>query len=219
MIPAVIFDLDNCLSAADGIPDIYEPGFRAIREANAGTLPEVALERAFADCWRYPLDEVARRHRFSKAMTVVGWREFGKVALSRPMSGYPDLPTLGEIGALRFLVTSGFQRLQESKIEALGIRDLFTRVYVDAIDRPGRKGKERIFREILAEFRLRPDEAVVVGDTPHAEIEAGNRLGIPTVQILRPGVERGHNARYYIRDLQELRVLVEGLETRPAGEA
>lgn len=212
MIKAVIFDLDNCLSAADELPEIFDAVFRAIREANEGKLSEAVLQQAFTDCWRYPLDEVARRHRFSEEMEATARRTFREVEICRPMYGYPDLTTLGDIRALRFLVTSGFRRLQNSKIAALGIADLFARVYVDAIDQPGRRGKQRIFQDILEEFQLQPWETLVVGDTPHAEIEAGNRLGIPTVQILRPGVEPGSNARFYVHDLAELRALLETAE-------
>lgn len=43
------------------------------------------------------------------------------------------------------------------------------------------------------------DEVLVVGDNPDSEIEAGNRLGLRTVQVLRPGVPRGNNATHYIK--------------------
>jgi putative hydrolase of the HAD superfamily len=49
---------------------------------------------------------------------------------------------------------------------------------------------------------------LVVGDNPDSEIEAGNRLGIPTVQVLRPGVPHGNNATRYIHDLVELKGLL-----------
>jgi hypothetical protein len=40
------------------------------------------------------------------------------------------------------------------------------------------------------------------------EIEAGNRLGITTVQVLRAGVPRGNNASHYIDRLAELKGLL-----------
>jgi putative hydrolase of the HAD superfamily len=39
---------------------------------------------------------------------------------------------------------------------------------------------------------LSPEEVVIVGDNPDSEIEVGNRLGIRTVQILRPGAFGEH---------------------------
>lgn len=208
----VIFDLDNCLSAADEVgKELYRPALEAIRSANSGALSEMALERAFSDIWHHALDWVARTHRFTPEMVAAGWAEFARLQITRPMKGYPDLPVLGTIPARRFLVTSGFRRLQTSKIRALGIQDLFVTVYVDAIDEPDRKGKAGIFEAILAEHRLSVRDALVVGDNPESEIKAGNSLGMETVQILRPGVPRGTNATHYVHGLAEVRDLVNSI--------
>lgn len=104
---------------------------------------------------------------------------------------------------------------QESKIKALGFERLFTAIYVDAIDEADRKGKQRTFEEILHVYQLRPEAVLVVGDNPDSEIEAGNRLGIPTVQVLRPGVPRGHNATHHIHGLAELKGLLRQHEGVP----
>ena len=88
----------------------------------------------------------------------------------------------------RFPVTSGFRRLQESKVRALGFANWFAALYIDAIDEPNRRGKHGFFQDILSAHGLRPDEVLVVGDNPDFEIEAGNQLGMKTIQILQPGV-------------------------------
>jgi len=206
---AAIFDLDNCLSAADEPgTTLFEPAFEAIHRANDGRLNERELQAAFSDCWRHALDFVARKHGFSEAMLVAGWEVFRRVEVTSPMRGYGDLHTLKELNLMRFLVTSGFRRLQESKIRALGINDWFITIYVDAIDEPDRKGKQHIFSEILARHRLRPENVLVVGDNADSEIEAGHRLGIETVQILRPGVPVAENATWQVHDLDGVRRLV-----------
>lgn len=205
MIRAIVFDLDNCLASADEIGrELLEPMFEAIRQANGGALSDATLERAFADCWRLPLDAVAEKYGFSDHMLAAGWEIGRTLAVAAPMRGYSDLRVLAELPVTRFLVTSGFRKLQESKVDALALRSHFKSVYVDAIDEPGRKGKQGIFRQILSEHGLDPASVLVVGDNPESEIEAGNRLGMVTVQILRPGVNRGTNAMHYIRDLREL---------------
>jgi HAD superfamily hydrolase (TIGR01509 family) len=98
--------------------------------------------------------------------------------------------------------------LQESKVRALGFAEHFTAIHIDAIDEPEKKGKQRIFDEILATHHLSPSEVLVVGDNPDSEIDAGNHLGISTVQILREEVPRGTNANHYIQTLDELTPLV-----------
>lgn len=205
MIQALLFDLDSCLCAANEVGDqLFAPAFAAIRAANKNAVDADVLERAFTDCWRFPFDAVATQHGFSSAMRAAGFAAFSQIEVRQPMHGYSDLPVLAQLPGRLFLVTSGFRRLQQSKIEALGIAPLFTNIYIDAIDKPGRRGKEQIFRSILQDYQLSSDAVLVVGDNPESEIAAGNRLGLRTVQILRPGVSAGRNATYHIRTLAEL---------------
>jgi len=205
MIKAIIFDLDNCLAASDEPGrQLLAPTFNALRRANHGTLSAQTLERALAACWGHSLDAVARKYGFSDDMLTAGWAENSRAEVNVPMRGYPDLGAIRELPAKLFLVTSGFRRLQESKVRALAVESLFERVYIDAIDEPDRKGKEGIFAEILRTRALDAKEVLVVGDDADSEIAAGNRLGIPTVQIQRAGVPRAQNAIHHIVSLAEL---------------
>jgi len=205
MIKAIIFDLDNCLAAAEETGrQLLVPTFDAIGRANHGTLTDDELERAFDACWGHSLDAVARKYGFSDEMLTAGWAENARAEVTVPMRGYPDLDAIRELPATLFLVTSGFRRLQESKVRALAVRSLFERVYIDAIDEPNRKGKEAIFAQILRANALEPSEVLVVGDDADSEIAAGNRLGIPTVQIRRAGIPHAANATRHIASLTEL---------------
>jgi len=211
MIKAIIFDLDNCLAAADETGrQLLAPTFAAIRRANHGTLSDDTLERAFDECWGHSLDTVARKYGFSDEMLAAGWAENARAEVKVPMHGYSDFGAIRELHGKKFLVTSGFRRLQESKVRALHAEPLFERIYIDAIDEPDRKGKEKIFAEILRSYALEPSEVLVVGDDADSEIAAGNRLGIPTVQIQRPGIPRAGNATYHIASLAELGSIMKG---------
>jgi FMN phosphatase YigB (HAD superfamily) len=212
MIKALILDLDNCLAAANEVgEDVFRPAFEAMRNANRGSLTEEQLAEAFQEIWRHPLDFVAAKFRFSQEMLAAGWKVFSQTVVETPMKGYGDLAILRELPFDLYLVTSGFRGLQESKVKALQVADLFRAVEIDAIDEDGRKGKQGIFASILERKELKPKEVIVVGDNPDSEIEAGNRLGIRTVQILRPGVPRADNATYYVRTFEELKSLLEKL--------
>ena len=209
MIKALIFDLDSCLCAANEVGEqLFKPAFDAIGRANRGVVSEDSLKRAFSDCWRFPFSDVANKYGFTDEMTKAGFDAFAKIEVTTPMYGYGDLHVLGELRQKLFLVTSGFRQLQESKINALGIRRLFAEIIIDAIDEPGPKGKLRIFEEILKKHSLKAEEVVVVGDNPESEITAGNRLGMQTVQVLRPGVPRGGNASYYTNSLATLKEIL-----------
>lgn len=208
MITAIIFDLDNCLSPARQAGDLFQPAFDAIAAANGGTLSDAALAEAIEDTWKHSLDVVAAMHGFTPQMLSAGWNVLCAITVPGSMRGYPDIDLLPRLPATRFLVTAGFRRLQESKIDALGIRHLFTAVHVDAIDEPGRQGKQALFANILRDHRLRTEEVLVVGDNPDSEIAAGNRLGIRTVQTLRPGVVRHASATHHVTSLGELSALM-----------
>ena len=202
---AIIFDLDNCLAPSDEPGrDLLEPVFRAVREANDGRLSEEELQAAFDACWVRAFDAVAREHQFSDEMREAGWREFARVEVTVPMRGYGDLDVLPLLGERRFLVTSGFRRLQESKVRALGIGDAFDEVVIDALDEPGRRGKERIFSDLLQRHGLDPADVLVVGDDPGSELASARKLGIRAVQTLRPGVEPAPDLPH-VRHLGELR--------------
>jgi putative hydrolase of the HAD superfamily len=206
---ALILDLDNCIAPAREVgEDLYEPAFEAIRQANQGHISNAALTEAFEEIWRHPLDWVAAKHGFSQAMRDAAWQVFITMEVSRPMHGYGDLPALAELPVQRFLVTSGFRRLQESKIKALQFAPLFTACFVDAIDEPHRLGKRGLFEQILKDYKLSPSEVLVIGDNADSEIEVGNRLGIQTVQTLRPDVPRANNAKFHIHSFAELKALL-----------
>jgi putative hydrolase of the HAD superfamily len=215
-VAAVIFDLDNCLAAADEAGEaLFAPAFDAIRAANRGHLAEDELSAAFADMWRHALDHVARRHRFTEEMLQAGWRSFRTIRVEQPLRGYPDLWTIEDLPLARFLVTTGFRRLQESKVAALGIAPLFAEVQVDAIDEAPRRPKQERFADIASRHGWAPAQVLIVGDNGESEIAAGHALGMPTVQTLRPGVPPAANAQWRIRNLAELSKLIPKIHSTP----
>jgi len=210
MVKALIFDLDSCLAAANEVGEyLFAPAFNAIRSANNDHVPEHQLKAAFADCWRFPFDFIADKYEFSPAMRSAGFDAFRQIEVRQPMYGYGDLDVLAGLPAKLFLVTSGFRRLQESKIKALGIAHLFTEIRIDAIDEPEPQGKLQAFEAIVRKYQLSPAEVLVIGDNPDSEIAAGNRLAMITIQILRPGVPASKVATHRIKTLGELKRFVD----------
>ena len=51
---------------------------------------------------------------------------------------------------------------------------------------PGHQGKLKLFQQLMRAHGFLPEEMLVVGDNPDSEIDAGNKLGMKTIQILRP---------------------------------
>jgi putative hydrolase of the HAD superfamily len=71
-----------------------------------------------------------------------------------------------------------------------------------------------LFARILSDHDLHPAHVLVVGDSAESEIAAGNRLGMRTVQILRPGVPCAANASLHISGLVDLHALLAGCPPR-----
>jgi putative hydrolase of the HAD superfamily len=214
-VKAIIFDLDNCLCPASAVgPDFFEPAFNAVRAANRGVPSEVDLERAIAECWYTAFDAIALQFGFSKAMVEAGHTAFAQLEVTSSLVGYADLPIVRELPGTRYFVTSGFRKLQESRIRALGIASWFDNVFVDAIDEPEHPGKQKIFEAILAQGPWCADEVMVVGDNPRSELTAGRSLGMVTVQILRPLVSTCADVDHHVAWLEELRPLLTPARSR-----
>ena len=209
-----IFDLYNCLCDARAVGGLFEPAFAAIREANRGTLSEDALRRALNECWFTAFDLVAQRYGFSAAMQEAGTRAFAAMEVQGPLQGYDDLPLVRMLPLRRYLVTCGFTQLQRSKIAALAIGAWFEDVCIDAIDDAGHTGKQTIFERIQRHEGCRPEEVMVIGDNPLSELAAGRRLGMVTVQTLRPGVSRDPEAKHHVSGVAGLSPLL-GLTPPP----
>jgi putative hydrolase of the HAD superfamily len=215
MIRALICDLDNTLFSPSTIPaDVVQPVIDAVLEANVGSgaVDPFVLTRALDEGWHRPFDLVARDHDLPDWVLSVWLRENARLEVTMPLELFPDTECLWTTPLPRFLVTTGFRRFQESKVRALGLGPRFDAVIIDAVDEPVRKGKERIFREILTDHPFPAEAFLVLGDSADSEIAAGNRLGMVTVQVQRDGVEPAEHANYHIRTCLELPDILRSLE-------
>ena len=210
MKSVLIFDLDNCLCPAGAVGTaFFAPAFDAMRRTGEKLLEPAVLQAALDDCWHHALDWVAERYTFPAELRRVAWDAFASLEVEGRLHGYADLEVVRDLPGHRFLVTTGFRRLQASKIRALGIADWFEGVHVDAIDEPGRIGKQGLFAQILAAGHWRPEQALVIGDNPQSELLAARRLGIDSVQTLRPGIARSDVATHHVMSLEQLRELLD----------
>lgn len=74
------------------------------------------------------------------------------------------------------------------------------------------KPRPRIFEVALARLRVRPEDAVHVGDSLTADIEGASRLGMKTVWVNRLGLVRGASDPEPDREIPDLTPLPEILE-------
>lgn len=123
------------------------------------------------------------------------------------MAYFEDYEETKKLKGNKFLVTTGFEKLQWSKVHALGIEEDFKKIYI--VD-PAQSAltKKDIFQQIMEENSLSAHEVIVIGDDPDSEIKAASALGITTVlyekEIRNPEAE----VDFRIMDFKELVQLV-----------
>jgi FMN phosphatase YigB (HAD superfamily) len=100
----------------------------------------------------------------------------------RTLKLFPDAKALLGVPLHKALLSRGEQRLQRRKIRHLKIAVFFDDIHIT----PTFQGKEDALRAILQRHRVRPREALVIGDRVEEEISAAKRLRIPCVLVRRP---------------------------------
>jgi putative hydrolase of the HAD superfamily len=210
VLRAAVFDLDHTLFDPCRLPRALFSELEArVRAVATGLLPAVVVEAALADAWRFPFDRVAAQHRLPDAVSAAWQEALSAVEVTEPLTPYADVHAgLERLTLRRFLLTTGFRRLQESKVRQLGLGSLFVAVYVDPLDPPGPVGKRALLERLLLEHELMPSEILVVGDRADDELAAARALGMVAVQVLRPGVVPSREVRWRIPDFEALPALL-----------
>ncbi len=191
---AFIFDLDDTLCLER---DYARSGFRAVAEAWRSRLGDP--DRA-ADLMLAELDAGNRARVFDALLARLGQpaeREVvdGMVATYRDhvpviaLCADADRALTRLRGTARLgLVTDGWLRAQERKIDALGLRRRLDLVLLtDEWGREFWKPHPRAFEEVAARLRIPPGRCTYVADNPAKDFLAPNRLGWRTVQVCRAG--------------------------------
>ena len=216
MLRAAVFDLDHTLFDPRTLPvTLFDNLDAHVRAAAAGIVPDSVLDAALADALRMPFDRVVARHQLPDVATIAWQEAASAVEVTDPLTPYRDVRAgLEQLPLLRFLLTTGFRRLQESKLKQLGLTALFVTVYVDALDPPGPVGKRVLLQRLIAEHGLTPPEVLVIGDRADDELAAARTLDMVAVQVLRPGVIASPEVRWRIPDLHALPALLAELGRR-----
>ncbi len=200
-----IFDLDNCIfntrSLGEHILDsVLEPLLNSdlsseVKRGVTDSLWVNSLEDTI-DLYRVRADVAESMRKAYRDLEVPEENSLGT---------YGDEHCIVELAMKKYLVTSGYRKFQQSKIDRLGIAVLFDEIIIDALDeQEKRKGKKKIFEEILSTNGWNAHEVLVVGDNPQSELGAAKEIGITTVQTLRPGIEKWEGADHHIHSLREL---------------
>ncbi|MBE9585187.1 HAD family hydrolase [Mucilaginibacter sp. JRF] len=180
MIRALIYDLDNTIYPVKSISDGLFDGLYKLIDDNADGLSLASVEAAKEEITRRPFQKVADEFGFSDELKEEATEYLRGLTYSKPMQAYDDYRYVKTLDADKFLVTTGFVKLQNSKVKMLGIAADFKQVYVVDPDST-EKTKRHIFTQILEKYNYKAEEVLIVGDDPESEIKEAKAVGIKTV--------------------------------------
>ena len=179
MKKAIILDLDNTIYPVSSIADhLFNELFDFLDQHIAGEGIE-HINNAKEDLKRIPYQKVADKYQFNELVKNKGLELLNNIEYNRPMQPFDDYKQIREVKITKFLVTTGFTKLQWSKVKMLNIETDFEAIHiVDPELSP--LTKKDIFALILEKYDYKPEDVLVIGDDPESEIKAASELGIDT---------------------------------------
>ena len=205
-IKAIILDLDNTIYAAPAVGEtLFKPLLKLIEDSGdfKGDFEEIK-----AALVKKPFQRVAEEHEFSDTLSARCIAHLSDLTCDVPMEAFDDYTHVKTLPCRKYLVTTGFTKLQRSKIDQLHIQDDFDKIYI--VD-PSKTDltKRDIFRQILVEAHYMPEEVLVVGDDLESEIKAANELGIASLWYNNVGQAAAAGDHKMIHSFRELQAYVD----------
>lgn len=175
MIKAIFFDLDNTIYDVNSIAkELLTPLFDLIKSSGEFSIPFEDVKNLIL---QKPLQTVAEKSGFSKRLLeqciahLKGSEFHGKIS---PFEGFMETALLP---VDKFLVTSGFTKMQLSKVRGMKLNDFFNEIHVvDFFEKE--RTKKDVFIQIMSKHHYLPSEILVLGDDLHSEIKAAKELGM-----------------------------------------
>lgn len=179
MIKALIFDLDNTIFPTKTISDeIFAPIYEMM-EQYRGSLSDEAIGNIKTELVRKPFQKIADQYHFPAELKSQGIELLKQTVYTKTASTYKDYELVRSISLPKFLVTAGFTKLQQSKVDALGVRSDFKEVII--VDQEiTAETKRDFFVRLIQKYSYRSEELIAVGDDPESEIGMARELGIKT---------------------------------------
>jgi putative hydrolase of the HAD superfamily len=172
---AIILDLDNTIYSVSTIgTELFSSLFTLIESSNefSGDISSIKTE-----IMRRPFQVVASAYGFSENLTKQGIDLLHNLSYEGTIQPFPDYYELKGLAVDKYLVTTGFLKLQQSKIKGMKLDQDFREIHI--VDpATSEKTKKDVFADIIGRNGYSNSEVLVVGDDPHSEIKAARDLGI-----------------------------------------
>jgi len=197
---AIIYDLDNTVYPVPAIGEkLFKPVFGLIAQSGNHNDDMDAIKK---DMMKIPFRVVADKYNFSQELIEEGIKIQEDIEFTEPIETFADYSIIKTLPGKRFLVTTGFRKMQQSKIKQMGIEQDFTEIHI--VD-PTITSKKEVFDGIMERYGYSPEDVLVVGDDPGSEIKAAKELTIETVLYDYSRLQDKKISDYYITNYSELK--------------
>ncbi len=203
--------MDNTIFPTKSISDEIFATIEEMMADHSHNLSKEQLNEAKTELSRTPFQKVADQFGFSEEFKTKAVELLNNVTYNKPITPYKDYKLVEAIPLEKFLVTFGFLKLQQSKIDGLGIRSHFKEIFVvDPEKTP--KTKKHIFEEIMQKYGYTKDELLAIGDDPESEIKAAMELGIKTYLYDPESRFKTGKVTYHEQNYKKLQWVIENQE-------
>ncbi|HEX5154564.1 MAG TPA: HAD family hydrolase [Parafilimonas sp.] len=198
---AIIFDLDNTIYAVHTIgEELFASLFELITQDGNHARE---MDKIRDEIMRRPFQLVANDYHFSEALTNKGIALLKDITYDGKIEPFEDYPVIRKLPVDKFLVTTGFLKLQQSKIEGMKIASDFKEIHiVDPLT--SARTKRDVFEDIIQRHGYDKSEVLVVGDDLHSEIKAAQDLGIEAILYDRLQLHTDYTSVKRIENFNEL---------------
>src|SRR5215471_12775708 len=162
---AIIFDLDNTIYSVRSIgQELFDSLFEVIIQDGNHT---ENMEKIKEEIMRRPFQLVASDYNFSNELTQKGIELLKDTSYRGKIEPFRDYEFAKNLPVEKFLVTTGFLKLQQSKVEGMEIGQDFKEIHiVDPLTSD--KTKKDVFADIMKRHGYAKSELLVVGDDLHS---------------------------------------------------
>lgn len=178
MKKALILDLDNTIYPVSAIADnLFAKLFTLLDEYTHLIGGVNRVNKIKDEMTRRPFQHIADEFELNNELRYRMIKVLSNMTYDLPMQPFEDYRYIRSIPLDKFLVTTGFVKLQMSKVKMLAIIDDFKQIHI--VDpEVNTDTKKDVFKKIMKEQGYKPGELLIIGDDPNSEIKAARELGI-----------------------------------------
>lgn len=182
MKKALILDLDNTIYpvssiSADLFADLFAILDRHAEIINTGDANTV--DRIKDEMTRRPFQHIADEFNLHDEVRNKMEEQLRSMTYDLPMQPFDDYHHVRTTQLDKFLVTTGYSKLQWSKVKMLRIEQDFKQIHIVDPDM-SQQTKKEVFAEIMQAHNYTTNDLLVIGDDPESEIKAAKALDIDT---------------------------------------